>query len=100
MPNIEENPNKSSNHFEALFNYATMGILITDSQGKITAVNPFALNEFGYAEEELMGQRIELLIPVRYHHNHEKHRNKYFEKTLNAPDGSGYGLICAAKRRK
>jgi PAS domain-containing protein len=38
---------KSSNHFEAFFKYATMGILVTDGNGQITAINPFALEEFG-----------------------------------------------------
>lgn len=44
---------KSSNHIEAFFEYATMGILVTNSSGKITAINPFALKEFGFTEKEL-----------------------------------------------
>ena len=92
-----ENPDKRSNHFEALFNYATMGILITDQHGKITAINPFALNEFGYPENELLGQKIEILIPFRYHHSHEDHRNRYFEKPQTRPMGLGMDLFALRK---
>lgn len=89
--------NGSSNHFEALFNYATMGILITDHQGKITAINPFALNEFGYAEAELLGQKIEVLIPFRYHHSHEDHRDRYFQRPSTRPMGLGMDLFALRK---
>jgi len=97
MPEIVKEESRNSNHFEALFNYATMGILITDSQGKITAINPFALKEFGYAEDELMDQKIEILIPFRYHHSHEDHRNKYFEKPQTRPMGLGMDLFALRK---
>jgi len=63
MPHSTQNKNESSNHFEALFDYATMGILTTDCSGKITTINSFALNEFGYTENELIGKKIEMLIP-------------------------------------
>ena len=52
MARSAQNNTVSSNHFEALFEYATIGILITDSNGVITAINPFALNEFGYTSED------------------------------------------------
>lgn len=89
--------NGRSNHFEALFNYATMGILITDRNGKITAINPFALKEFGYEEDELMGKKIETLIPFRYHNTHEDHRNRYFEKPQTRPMGVGMDLYALRK---
>ncbi|MEO5907153.1 MAG: PAS domain-containing sensor histidine kinase, partial [Saprospiraceae bacterium] len=97
MPETVREESKNTKHFEALFKYATMGILITDSQGKITAVNPFALKEFGYAEQELMDQKIEMLIPFRYNNTHEDHRNKYFEKPQNRPMGLGIDLFALRK---
>ena len=89
--------NGRSNHFEALFNYATMGILITDQHGQITAINPFALKEFGFKEDELMGKKIEVLIPFRYHRTHEDHRNQYFEKPQTRPMGVGMDLYALRK---
>ena len=76
MTHIATNKNESSNHFEAFFDHATMGILITDSSGKIIAINSFALKEFGYTEKELIGRKIETLIPERLHKKHVQHREK------------------------
>ncbi len=89
--------NGSFNHLEALFNYATMGILITDNKACITAINPFALQEFGYNEDEIMGHKIEVLIPHRYQHSHESHRNQYFQKPSSRPMGLGIDLFAMRK---
>ena len=97
MLNTVKEENSHSTHLEALFNYATMGILMTDSQGRITAINPFALKEFGYTQEELIGSRIEKLIPHRYHGHHENHRQNYFEKPQNRPMGVGMDLFALRK---
>jgi PAS domain S-box-containing protein len=78
---------KSSNHFEAFFKYATMGILVTDGNGQITAINPFALEEFRYSEEELIGKKIEILIPQRFYDKHIHHRKKYATNPQNRPMG-------------
>lgn len=74
--------------FEALFSFATMGILIADSHGKIVAINPFALQEFGYREEELTGKNIEQLIPSRFEKTHIQHRTKYIAQPVSRPMGA------------
>jgi PAS domain S-box-containing protein len=79
IPHTAASKNVNSNHFEAFFEFATMGILVTDCNGEITAANPFALKEFGYADEELIGQKIETLIPSRFYSNHLNHREKYLK---------------------
>ena len=45
---------KYTQRFEALFNYASIGILLTDADGSIILVNDFALNQFGYQLEEVV----------------------------------------------
>jgi PAS domain S-box-containing protein len=97
MPHSAQNKNEGSNHFQALFEYATMGILVTNSKGKITAINPFALNEFGYTEKQLIGKRIEMLIPVRFHNKHIHHCEKFSEKPQNRPMGAGMNLFALKK---
>lgn len=97
MPHTAQNKNESSNHFVAFFEYATMGILVSDSSGKITAINPFALKEFGYTEKELIGKKIEKLIPARFHNKHIHHREKYSEKPQNRPMGVGMDLFALKK---
>ena len=47
----------------AFFKDANIGMLAVDRNGKITAINPFALNKFGFNELELLYQSIDTLIP-------------------------------------
>ena len=65
MSPVVQNKKDHSSHFEALLEEAAIGILIINEKGAITAINPFALRDFGFAEDELLGQKIEKLIPVR-----------------------------------
>lgn len=88
---------QESAHFQALFRYATMGMLITDDAGFITAINPFALNEFGYTEEEVLGKRIELLIPKRYHEKHVQHHAAFLKNPAARKMGNGVELIGISK---
>jgi PAS domain S-box-containing protein len=88
-----ENLKADLTQLEAFFKYATIGMLATNSKGKITAINPFALSQFGYYEYELIGQSIEYLIPKRFHQKHIKHRNNYNENPKNRPMGSDMELF-------
>lgn len=62
---------------EALFLYATEGIIVVDDQGRIVRINPSAEALFGYNKNELTGQKIEVLIPGRFNHKHIDHRGNY-----------------------
>ena len=57
----------SFNHFKGFFEFATMGILVIDSDGNISAINPFAQKQFGYEEEEILGKNIEIIIPHNFY---------------------------------
>lgn len=86
-----------SYRFEALFNHASMGIVVVNSKGLIQSVNPFALKLFGYTSEELIEKAIEILIPQRYHHKHVDHRKKYVQHPNNRPMGVGMDLFAVKK---
>ncbi len=53
----------SVRRFEAVFTNATIGIVVCDKAGIMVSANGLAGQLFGYAQPELLGQRIELLIP-------------------------------------
>ncbi len=89
--------NESSTHFKAFFEYATMGILVTDSSGKITAINPFALKEFGYTEKDLIGEKVEKLIPSRFHARHSQYHKKFKPELQTRLMGSGIDLFAVKK---
>lgn len=84
--------------FEALFQHASMGILVANSKADILLVNNFLLSQFGYANAgELAGKKIETLIPVRYHQKHVHHRDHYIEKPRPRPMGLGKDLFAVKK---
>lgn len=78
--------------YESIFSHATIGILVTNSSGEIIAVNQFALKTFGYTEEDLIGQRVETLIPRRFHGGHVGQRTAYQNNAETRPMGAGRDL--------
>ncbi|WP_343631116.1 PAS domain-containing sensor histidine kinase [Fluviicola sp.] len=68
---------ESKEGVDALFLHATEGILVTDSQGSITRINPSAEKLFGYNPGELTGRKIETLVPSRFSQKHEDNRAEY-----------------------
>lgn len=83
--------------FDVLFNYATMGIIIADGSGCILMANPFILKEFGYVDSEIIGQKVEKLIPHRFKSQHEQHRDVYGVNPRNRPMGVGQDLFAVRK---
>ena len=83
--------------FEALFNYATIGIITVDVNAKIILANPYALFQFGYESNQLLGQPIEILIPGRFAIGHAHKRDHFIKKPQSRPMGVGLDLF--AKRK-
>ena len=84
--------------FEALFEYAALGILVVNQQGEIILANTFLLTQFGYGSAtELIGKKMEILIPRRFHPAHVNDRNDYLTKPERRPMGIGMDLYAAKK---
>lgn len=80
--------------FEALFQFASIGIVVVNSTGEITTANHFLVKLFGYANAgDLVGKKIEELIPSRYHGNHAHHRTNYAKNPEPRPMGTGRDLF-------
>ncbi len=77
---------------EALFIHASIGIIVTNQQGEIILANPFILEQFGYTANELVGKKVEVLIPARFHHRHVHHRENFANHLQNRPMGAGMDL--------
>lgn len=82
---------------KALFEYATEGIIIADKSGAIIRANPSSERLFGYERDELINQKIEVLVPNRFVHSHEKHREGY--NSNPKPRSMGKGLDLYGKRK-
>jgi PAS domain S-box-containing protein len=78
--------------FRALFDFASIGILITNSTGEIQMANKFIEQQFGYSEAELLEKKVESLIPTRYKDKHIKHREKFSHNPHSRPMGLGMEL--------
>ncbi|MFF1255008.1 EAL domain-containing protein [Pseudarthrobacter sp. NPDC058329] len=57
-------PGPDPARFEALFNQAPCGYLITDDAGRITAVNDTFMSWTGYSRSHLLGCKLQSLMPV------------------------------------
>src|SRR5580698_10120181 len=62
---------------ESVFAVCSDAILVTDTIGVISRSNPKATELFGYTLTELIGMRIELLLPERFRDRHPSHREDY-----------------------
>src|ERR1035437_3917466 len=68
---------ESEGKFRALLETAPDAIVIVDQQGIIVLANAVTEQLFGYSRAELLGQRVEMLMPTRFHNRHEVHRKGY-----------------------
>jgi len=82
---------------ESLLDNTSMGIIETDNEARIIHINSYACNMFGYDEKELRNQKIESLIPPRFHARHIKNRDAYMLHTRNRPMGVGMDLYAVKK---
>jgi PAS domain S-box-containing protein len=80
------------NHYRRLLDAAPDGIVGVNASGEIILVNSQAERMFGYRREELLGKRVEILIPQRFREHHPAHREHYCTHAAIRPMGSGLDL--------
>ncbi len=78
---------------DALFLFATEGILVVNQKGEIIRINPSAEKLFGYGKDELINKKIETLIPKRLSEKHVGQRNHYTQNPHPRSMGSGMELF-------
>jgi PAS domain S-box-containing protein len=66
--------------------------VIADSAGTIVLLNGQAEKLFGYARDELLGLKVETLIPERQRKAHLSHRKRYTANPHTRPMGAGLEL--------
>lgn len=80
------------NEFEAVFDFAMLGIIITDANGRVVNINRFAEAQFGYEKGEVLGEKIEMLMPPDSQKAHVALRERYFKNPIHRPMGTGRDL--------
>jgi len=61
--------------FRGLLESAPDGIVVVDRSGTIVIVNSQTERMFGYTREELLGNKIELLVPTSARSHHVRDRS-------------------------
>ncbi|MEQ1675201.1 MAG: PAS domain-containing sensor histidine kinase [Chitinophagaceae bacterium] len=97
LKRLQERFDYEKTHMASLFENATEGILLTDKSGRIVLVNPAAERMFGYDGHELHGEKIEKLIPQRFHGKHTGQRDGFYNKPSNRSMGIGRDLFARRK---
>ena len=67
-------------------------IVVVDNAGDIVLANHVAERLFGYEPGELIGQKVEILMPAGFRRTHESHRQRFGESPRNRPLVSGLSL--------
>ncbi|HET7504147.1 MAG TPA: PAS domain S-box protein, partial [Kofleriaceae bacterium] len=78
--------------FRELVDAAPDGVIVCDHVGRIVLVNAEAERMFGYARDELLGQRIDMLVPDRARAQHGSHVSSYTSAPRLRPMGIGMEL--------
>lgn len=81
----------------ALIKNMPYGVVAVNDRGEIILVNPQTELMFGYHRSELLGKRVEMLVPDAVKEKHEQHREGYMDNPRLRPMGMNMQL--KAKRK-
>ena len=87
----------NANISEVVFNAISEAIVIVNRDGIIQLVNKPGETLFGYSLEEMLGKKIDLLLPPRCLENHPKFCGDFFDNPETRR--MGIGLDVSAKRK-
>ncbi len=90
-------PNQSSSVAETLLSPSILeaipdAVVAVNQQGVIIQVNSQTETLFAYTRDELIGQKIEILVPERQRPEHDRHREQFHAKPKIRRMGSGLDL--------
>jgi PAS domain S-box-containing protein len=88
---------KILNELESLFEYSTIGMVITNQRGAIVDANQCAEQQFGYTRNEMKGNTIEMLLPDRYRSKHQHYRKEFHQAPSPRTMGAGRDLHAKKK---
>ena len=88
---------KSEMKFMALLESAPDAKVITNGEGIILMVNAQTERLFGFPRKEIIGKKVEILIPERFHLDHTVQRHEYVEDPKVRLMGLGLDLYARRK---
>ncbi len=87
----------STEEYKAIFDASPDGCVVVSGDGSIRALNPKAEELFGWTASDLIGKRVEVLLPDSLSEKHVSHRERFGKNPHDRPMGAGLDLL--AQRR-
>jgi PAS domain S-box-containing protein len=88
---------KAEERFRLVVESAPNAMILVNADGMINLVNHQTEKLFGYPRSELIGQRMEFLIPKRFRKQHPQQRNSFFANPKVRAMGTGRDLFALRK---
>ena len=87
-------------NLQALLDISPDAVLVVDDKGQILECNAVLFSVLGYTREEVIGQRVEFLVPSRFRSAHEQHRKDFSGSPRGRSMGTDTKIIGLAKDRR
>lgn len=85
--------NVSEDLFHQVVESSPNALVIVDRAGRIVLVNAQTERLFGYGRDQLLGQRVEILVPERFRTEHPAYREGFAQHPTPRPMGVGRDLF-------
>ena len=86
--------------FQTLFDAVADAMLLINSTGQVTQANSASQQLLGYTEREIIGLKVDALIPPRYREHHTRYRKSFIQNPEKRPMASGNELSILTKDNK
>jgi PAS domain S-box-containing protein len=92
-----ESLQKAEQTFRGILEASPDPMILVNQEGIITLASPQTEKVFGYRQDELLGQPVEILMPRRFRAIHGQHLRGFFQSPRMRPMGSGLELSAERK---